>query len=558
MCQGSALVCVGATLPGTETCNGLDDDCDGTIDRAAGVPPADATGACEVPPPAPQGATSPCKAGSLACVGGVVACQGAITAPAAVDACGEDSNCNGVLEAQPDLMSDVHHCGSCAKDCTEGALHATFTCVAGTCTFAACEAGWHDLDANGTCEYGCVPTGVEQCDGLDNDCDGAVDDGIPPPPPSKVCGVSLAATRSECTTGVAVACVKGAWSCTFPAGVCSPTCAAAEELCDGKDNDCDGLFNENVANFGLGCASDDGLPAPGHGACRTTGTYVCDGPTATRCSATKADCATLPGGCEELCDGKDNDCDGQIDEPYLDKGSNPAHFVRPAVTQIGAHLYAFSFEASRPTASATSPGAGNGYVCTGASCPPWLSSAPPGVGLDATPACSVEGRLPWFNVTPVEAEQTCDALGGHLCTLEEWQSACSAEVGCDYGYTPRGGACTSLATTSKYCNLLEYDFTKSIAGDQNGLLPSGSSLLASCASDFTNLYGNVSPLVRDLTGNLREIVKDEVTLGHRLMGGGFGTSEGGATCGFSFYSVAPSYQLYDTGFRCCFDVDPRL
>jgi len=230
--------------------------------------------------------------------------------------------------------------------------------------------------------------------------------------------------------------------------------------------------------------------------------------------------------------------------------------VRPAVTQVGAHLFTYSFEASRPSATATSAGNGNGYVCTGSGCPPWLPSAPAGATLDATPACSVGGRLPWFNVTPIEAEQICDAQGGHLCTLAEWQSTCGAETQCVRGYSPRGPAC--LTTATKYCNLLEYDFTSSVAGDQNGLPPAGSALLGSCAADFTNLYANVSPLVRDLTGNLREIVKDEVTLGHRLMGGGFGTSEGGATCDFRFYAVAPSYQLYDTGFRCCFDVDPRL
>jgi hypothetical protein len=44
---------------------------------------------------------------------------------------------------------------------------------------------------------------------------------------------------------------------------------------------------------------------------------------------------------------------------------------------------------------------------------------------------------------------------------------------------------------------------------------------------------------------------------YRLMGGGFNSTESGATCGFSSYSVSPSYQLYDTGFRCCFDADPR-
>ena len=34
--MGAALVCTGFTGPGTETCNGADDDCDGTTDNVPG------------------------------------------------------------------------------------------------------------------------------------------------------------------------------------------------------------------------------------------------------------------------------------------------------------------------------------------------------------------------------------------------------------------------------------------------------------------------------------------------------------------------------------------
>jgi len=557
LCENAALVCVGAVAPGTETCNGIDDDCDGKLDLSGVTPPSDASGPCNVPPKAPAGATTPCQAGQLACTGGVTQCVGAIGPTSATDGCGVDSNCDGTLDGQPNLLTDVHHCGTCSNDCTVNAVHATFSCQSGKCAFQSCELGWHDLDANGSCEYGCVMTGAEACDGKDNDCNGKVDDGVSPPAPSKVCGTSVAATRPECTSEVLVTCVSGSWQCTFPSSVCSPSCAAATELCDGKDNDCDGSLNENVPNYGLACASDDGLPFPGHGACRTTGNFVCDGAGQTKCSATKADCATLPGGCAELCDGKDNDCDGSVDEPFAAKGSNAAFFVKPDVTELGPGVFAFSFEASRPTATATSPGSGNGYFCTGASCPSWLPVAPSGTTLDETPACSTAGKLPWFNVTPVEAEQTCDAIGGHVCSLADWQSACRGPSACKWGYAPRGAACTSKATALKFCNLAEYDYSTSFAGDQNGLLPGGSALLPGCGGDFTNLYGNTTPYLRDVTGNLREIVIDEGTNTYRLMGGGFGTSEAGATCDFTFYSVASSFQLYDTGFRCCFDTDPR-
>jgi hypothetical protein len=146
------------------------------------------------------------------------------------------------------MASDPRNCGSCGNDCVAKAVHALVACVAGACVTTGCESGYHDLDDDGACEYGCVASGPEQCDGLDNDCDGLVDEGVVPPSPTKACGVSLAATRSECTSAVTVSCVAGSWSCSFPAGVCGPSCASAVEVCDGLDNDCDGLVNEGSAS----------------------------------------------------------------------------------------------------------------------------------------------------------------------------------------------------------------------------------------------------------------------------------------------------------------------
>ena len=43
------------------------------------------------------------------------------------------------------------------------------------------------------------------------------------------------------------------------------------------------------------------------------------------------------------------------------------------------------------------------------------------------------------------------------------------------------------------------------------------------------------------------------------MGGAFNTQdETGAACNFTFYNVDQSFQLFDTGFRCCFSADPTL
>src|SRR4029453_7143370 len=88
---------------------------------------------------------------------------------------------------------------------------------------------------------------------------------------------------------------------------------------------------------GQPCASDEGLPAPGHGACQGTGVYICGSTTTTTCNAVKNTSAATA----ELCDDVDNDCDGSADEPYNAKGSNATYWVKPNVTKIGGSLWVF-------------------------------------------------------------------------------------------------------------------------------------------------------------------------------------------------------------------------
>ena len=457
-----------------------------------------------------------------------------------------------------ELQSDVNNCGTCGLSCYATAVNSNWSCQSGECQFEGCKADFYDLNGDNLCEYACTfHSAQEFCNGKDDNCNGVIDEDVLAPSVIDTCGVNPAATAIECTSGVTLSCQDGAWSCNFPPGVCTDGCSSDDEICDGLDNDCDGLINENVANYGQSCRSDDGLPPPGHGRCAEVGTFICDGSGSTVCSAQKKDCATLSGGCTEACDGIDNDCDGLVDESYLNKGTNASYFVKPLVTRISSNSWIFSYEASRPDATSTSPGFGNGFHCQ--NCPPGIPGAPVDEPLDGTIACSEPGRLPWFGVSPTEVEQTCNALGGYVCDLYDVLIACEATVSCTWGYAPRGTECLAPATPTKFCNLaMSYDSDPVAEGSQNGLLETGSTEVNNCFADWFNILGNTEEGIFDLTGNLKEITKNGSNV-YPLLGGSFRTEvEAGAACTFDFEVAEQNYKSMNTGFRCCFDSDPRF
>jgi hypothetical protein len=266
--NGLESTCVPNAAQDDTTCNGVDDDCDGTFDEDYQPPTENNVISCGVGACQNNNGTLICVAGSVTTM-----CQ-------ELPSSGDDDDCDSV-DDDCDGTNDEHY--SQPSSCGLGECQVTSERI--------CENGApRDL-----CEPSDSTSGFDICgENKDNNCDGSIT-------PYNI-GDACFDGQGSCLDIGQLVC-NGANNDT----VCNAQAQMPQpEVCNGLDDDCDGIFDNNLETSECVAAGVFGQCALGTLVC-DQGQNICQ-PSA---SANEATCNTI-----------DEDCDNQIDEERVGNGPN--------------------------------------------------------------------------------------------------------------------------------------------------------------------------------------------------------------------------------------------
>ena len=398
--DGHFGACEQQGLPGTEICNGEDDDCDGNTDE--GCPCSTGIGSCE-------------QHGFIQLDGSCSVSGG----QPQEEICGnnEDEDCTGAID------------NGC--ECIHGQVEACYTGMAETRGIGACIEGsrscvgghWED------CGHQTLPS-AEECNNVDDDCDGSADEGCP------------------CSTGTGSCEAHGFIQ---DGGSCDATVGQPElETCNGRDDDCDGNTDEDFPGKNNYCS--DGI-----GECFNEGVIICDPQNGSHCSVT-----AKPTNIED-CNNRDDDCDGNTDEGtgcpcaagtgvctdvgvILEDGSCSATAGQPGTETCNGRDDDCDGNTDEDLQNIGQPceaGIGNCYragvmVCT----------LPQGAHCNATPG------TPHDEICGNDADDDCEGTTDNGCPCSPGISECQRN-----GTIQLGGDCSAVAgdPTDEECNGLDDD-----------------------------------------------------------------------------------------------------